>query len=273
MSQTSVPNLGAVAAKYVINNDNSTDSITCYGKETMSLEQLEKALRKHFRENAEQKSSEVKSILDTSSQVAKKAMASNPLVVASKQGDKTATQHLAAAANSVSGAAQALGDTIQKNAADIFEQATSTAQNAVANLTKQANQTAETAASAVANAANDLKTQAQSLQGNASLKSKAPGLNVDNVNPTVGDATPMPLRNTVSNTLATKAPAPIMSGDSDKPMSIANSVNPSMTGGKRKRKSRRKHKKKMRKTRKKKAHKKSHKKRGRKKRGRKTKKR
>lgn len=273
MSQTRVPNLGAVAAKYVINNDNSTDAITCYGKETMSLDQLEKALRKHFRENAEQKSSEVKSMLDTSSMVAKKAMASNPLVVASQKGNKTATQHLAAAANSVTGAAQALGNTIQKNATDLFEQATSTAQNAVDNLKEQANQTAETAASAVANAANNLKDQTQSLQVPASLKSKAAGLNVDNVNPTVGNSTPVPLRNTVSNTLVTKVPAPVISSNNPKPVSIANSVNPSMTGGKKKRKSRRKHKKKMRKTRRKKAHKKSHKKRGRKKRGRKTKKR
>ena len=49
MSTTSViPNQNSVAATYVIKKGDKTDEIVCYGKETMSLGDIEKALRSFY---------------------------------------------------------------------------------------------------------------------------------------------------------------------------------------------------------------------------------
>ena len=280
MSNIQLPQEGNVAARYIINNENSTDKIVCYGKETMNLEQLENALKKHFKTVAESSADSVKNVLKNTSEEAKTKISN---LQATSNSGKTPAQHLQAAANSVGDAAQALGKTIQNQANNLFEQATETAQKAVSKL----NETANKAASSVANVADNLKTQAQTLESSVSktgskLQSKIPGI-YDNVNPTIGLTkpkpiqtanvnSPEPLRNQVANSFTVAQP-PINKPVSSKPVSIANTVNPQL-GGKRKRKrkrtkkhrkrkmkkthkrkkrkSRRKHKKKMRKTHKKK---------------------
>ena len=55
----------AVAAKYIINKDGVTDEIVCHGKETMTLEQLEKTLKKHFKDIADKEATIVEEPIKT----------------------------------------------------------------------------------------------------------------------------------------------------------------------------------------------------------------
>ena len=59
----SIPQSSSIAAKYVINKGNLTDEITCHGKETMSLADIEKALQSHFNKKAANQISNLQSVI------------------------------------------------------------------------------------------------------------------------------------------------------------------------------------------------------------------
>jgi len=255
----------SVSAKYVINKGNLTDEITCHGKQTMSLSDIEKALQKHFSNKASDQVDNLKTIINNTQTLAEEKVSKmDPTIIPSK---KSSVQHLQDARQSAESAASSIGNA----ARDIFEQATSATKKAVDNMQDAAEKSIREVSSTVSKTADNVARQAKSLE------TRVKG-NQDIVNPTVGNQTPkiitpMPLRNTISNTVPTA-------------VSIASSpsVKAATVGGYKKKnsKKRKKHtkkrvKRKVKKTHKKrhhkKSHKKSHKKRHHKKKGRKTKKR
>lgn len=255
----SIPQSTSMAAKYVINKGNLTDEITCHGKETMNLADIEKALQSHFNKKAVNQINNLHSVIKSSQSLAEEKIKNiNPTIMSNK---KTTTQHLDDAKQSAESAASSIGNA----ARDIFEQATSATKKAVDNMQDAAEKSIQQVSKSVSKTANDVASQAKQLE------TRVKG-NRDIVNPTVGNqtlkmATPSPIRKTITNSLPTAVS--IASSPSVKPMTV---------GGGKKRKSKRskkrtrkRMKKKMRKTHKKR-HKKSHKKRVNKKR-RKTKKR
>lgn len=255
----SVPQKTTLSAKYVINKGNLTDEITCHGKETMSLSDIEKSLQSHFNQKATQQVNNLQDVLKTTQTLAEaKINKINPTIISNK---KTNAQHLQDARRSAESVASSIGNA----ARDIFEQATTATQKAVDNMQDAAEKSIRQVSKTVSDTANNVAKQAKQLE----TRVKA---NKDIVNPTVGNQTPQmgtpsPIRKTISNTLPTA-------------VSIASSpsVRPMTTGGGRKRKNKKnkkrtkkRGKKKMRKTYKR-HYKKSHKKRVHKKKGRKTKK-
>lgn len=262
------PQSSSIAAKYVINEGNITDEITCHGKETMSLAEIEKALQSHFNKKAADRVNNLQSVIKTTQSLAEEKINEiNPTIMSNK---KTSAQHLQDARQSAEAAASSIGNA----ARDIFEQATSATKKAVDDMQDAAEKSIQQVSESVSQTVDDVASQAKQLE------TRVKG-NRDIVNPTVGNqtpnmATPSPIRKTISNTLPTA-------------VSIASSpsVRQMTMGGGRKRKNKKNNKrtkkrgkKKMRKTYKKhnkkhnKKHtKKSHKKRVHKKKGRKTKKR
>lgn len=244
----SIPQSSSIAAKYVINKGNLTDEITCHGKETMSLADIEKALQSHFNKKAANQVSNLQSVIKSSQSLAEKKINKiNPTIISNK---KTSAQHLQDARQSAESAASSIGNA----ARDIFEQATSATKKAVDNMQDAAEKSIQQVSKSVSRTADNVASQAKQLE------TRVKG-NRDIVNPTVGNqtpkmATPSPIRKTISNSLPTAVS--VASSPSVKPMTV---------GGGKKRKSKRSNKRtrkrikrKMRKTHKKR-HKKSHKKR------------
>lgn len=244
----SIPQSSSIAAKYVINKGNLTDEITCHGKETMSLADIEKALQSHFNKKAANQVSNLQSVIKSSQSLAEKKINKiNPTIISNK---KTSAQHLQDARQSAESAASSIGNA----ARDIFEQATSATKKAVDNMQDAAEKSIQQVSKSVSRTADNVASQAKQLE------TRVKG-NRDIVNPTVGNqtpkmATPSPIRKTISNSLPTAVS--VASSPSVKPMTV---------GGGKKRKSKRskkrtrkRMKRKMRKTHKK-HHKKSHKKR------------
>lgn len=244
----SIPQSSSIAAKYVINKGNLTDEITCHGKETMSLADIEKALQSHFNNKAANQVSNLQSVIKSSQSLAEKQINKiNPTIISNK---KTSVQHLQDARQSAESVASSIGNA----ARDIFEQATSATKKAVDNMQDAAEKSIQQVSKSVSRTADNVASQAKQLE------TRVKG-NRDIVNPTVGNqtpkmATPSPIRKTISNSLPTAVS--VASSPSVKPMTV---------GGGKKRKSKRskkrtrkRMKRKMRKTHKK-HHKKSHKKR------------
>ena len=244
----SIPQSSSIAAKYVINKGNLTDEITCHGKETMSLADIEKELQSHFNKKAANQVSNLQSVIKSSQSLAEKKINKiNPTIISNK---KTSAQHLQDARQSAESAASSIGNA----ARDIFEQATSATKKAVDNMQDAAEKSIQQVSKSVSRTADNVASQAKQLE------TRVKG-NRDIVNPTVGNqtpkmATPSPIRKTISNSLPTAVS--VASSPSVKPMTV---------GGGKKRKSKRSNKRtrkrikrKMRKTHKKR-HKKSHKKR------------
>lgn len=244
----SIPQSSSIAAKYVINKGNLTDEITCHGKETMSLSDIEKALQSHFNKKAANQVSNLQSVIKSSQSLAEKKINKiNPTIISNK---KTSAQHLQDARQSAESAASSIGNA----ARDIFEQATSATKKAVDNMQDAAEKSIQQVSKSVSRTADNVASQAKQLE------TRVKG-NRDIVNPTVGNqtpkmATPSPIRKTISNSLPTAVS--VASSPSVKPMTV---------GGGKKRKSKRSNKRtrkrmkrKIRKTHKKR-YKKSHKKR------------
>ena len=245
----SIPQTSSIAAKYVINKGNLTDEITCHGKETMSLADIEKALQTHFNKKAVNQVNSLQSVIKSSQSLAEKKINKiNPTIMSNK---KTTTQHLDDARQSAESAASSIGNA----ARDIFEQATSATKKAVDNMQDAAERSIQQVSKSVSKTANDVASQAKQLE------TRVRG-NRDIVNPTVGNqtpkmATPSPIRKTISNSLPTAVS--IASSPSVKPMTVGGGRKRKGRKGKRRTKKKRV-KRKMKKTHKK-HHKKSHKKR------------
>lgn len=251
----------SIAAKYVINKGNLTDEITCHGKETMNLADIEKALKSHFNKNATNQINNLQSIIKSSQSLAEQRINKiNPTMMSNK---KTSVQHLRDARKSAELTASSIGNA----ARDIFEQATNATKKAVDNMQDAAEKSIRQVSKSVSQTADNIAGQAKQLE------TRVKG-NIDNVNPTVGNrtptiATPSPIRKTISNSLPTAVS--ISSSPSARPVTIGG-YKKSRRRKKKKNRTKKRGKKNMKKT-SKKHHKKSHKKRVHKKKGRKTKKR
>lgn len=256
----SIPQSSSIAAKYVINKGNLTDEITCHGKETMSLADIEKGLQSHFNKKAANQVSNLQSVIKSTQSLAEKKINKiNPTIISNK---KSSAQHLQDARQSAESAASSIGNA----ARDIFQQATSATKKAVDDMQNAAEKSIRQVSKTVSQTADNVASQAKQLE------TRVKG-NRDIVNPTVGNqtpkmATPSPIRKTISNSLPTAVS--VASSPSVRPMTMGGGRK--RKNKKNKRRTKKRGKKKMRKTHKR-HNKKSHKKRVYKKKGRKTKKR
>ena len=151
----SIPQSSSIAAKYVINKGNLTDEITCHGKETMSLADIEKALQSHFNKKAANQVSNLQSVIKSSQSLAEKKINKiNPTIISNK---KTSAQHLQDARQSAESAASSIGNA----ARDIFEQATSATKKAVDNMQDAAEKSIQQVSKSVSRTADNVASQAK----------------------------------------------------------------------------------------------------------------
>ena len=170
----SIPQSSSIAAKYVINKGNLTDEITCHGKETMSLADIEKALQNHFNKKASNEVNKLQSVIKSSQSLAEKKINNiNPTIISNK---KSSVQHLQDARQSAESAASSIGNA----ARDIFQQATSATRKAVDDMQNAAEKSITQVSKSVSQTADNVASQAKQLE--TRIRS-----NRDIVNPTVGN--------------------------------------------------------------------------------------